>query len=267
VTRTSSYPVEHVSGSLPIRVVAAPEAVFQLTDTEWRILFRDALPGTACGLLRSDVAVEPLDRRRCEVTLSGEGPPAFRGRLVVRAPATTVRGDLETRRAALDRAGTVTEAVERGAWWLDPARFDGYGPLGTTSVVGVRLRDVQPGPSVRPARLPLVLDFGPSGVVLRGWRNRMALRWADVTAIEVEDAASGAGGASRLARPHARGRHDTGIVVRLADGGHVRFATDQGAPPAVRAKLAALAEAVAGRSAHPGTTAQPPIDVPSLPVR
>jgi hypothetical protein len=215
VARTVSYALVRFRTSLPAHPAPATGGRLQLTDAEWRVVFHPPRPGIRCGLLRSRIDVEPVTRHRCRVTVHDRDTDEFRGSFVVRARARRVRADVDRRMAVLDRAGDVIASVEDGQWWRDVRRFDGLGWARTASVAGVRCRGGRWGAdTVAPTRWTKVLDVGPDGVTLRGWRTRAELPWETVDGIEV----TGDRDCSRrrgAGRPGAHGRADGGTVVRL----------------------------------------------------
>ena len=249
MARTVSYPLVRFRASLPARPVPEPEGRLQLTDSEWRLVFRPPHPGVRCGLLRSRIDVEPLARRLCRVTVHDRGTDDFRGSFVVRARAERVQAAVDRRMTALDRAGEVTASVENGQWWWDVRRFNELGWARTASVAGVGCRGGSWGPdTVARTRLTKVLDVGPGGVTLRGWRNRAVLPWETVDAIEVtsdRDPSAPRG----IGRPARRGRPADGTIVRLRSrtGDELVFHTALSSTSDIAARLRPFQEQLAHR--------------------
>ncbi len=219
----------------------------QFTDTEWRLVFRQPQPGVKCGLLRSRIDVEPLARHQCRVTVHDRGTDEFRGSFVVRASAERVQADIERRMRALDLAGEVTAAVEDGEWWRDVRLFRDLGWARTVSVAGVRCRKGSWGTdSIKRTRMTKVLDFGPDGVTLRGWRTHAVMPWGTIDTIE---AMSDRGPSSPRAvgRSARHGRRPSGTIVRLRSraGDELIFHTVLSSTADIAARLSALQDQLA----------------------
>ena len=190
MTKTSTYGIdriERLSHPLPI-LGSEREAVFQLSDTSWRLMFHDSGRCMSCGLLRSKLEVEYVDSRTCRLSVTGDDSDGFQGAVVLIAPARKVKADLAARKASLEHAGKVVAAVQSGSWWWDARVFDGLDWSERCSVAGVRYRAGWWGTGrISPSMLPKVLDFGPHGIVLRGWRVRLVIPWDTVAGVEVTE--------------------------------------------------------------------------------
>jgi hypothetical protein len=206
MAKVSTYRLDNYD--LPPGCINAPGGLFQLSDAEWHLLSRDPDGGVSCGLRRSQVEVEELGRRRCQVTVSDDHDGGFHATFVLRARAGAVRDDLRHRLSSLDRSDEVLAAVERGQWWRDVRVFDELGWSRTRSIAGVRCNGGRWGAiRAKRTRLARVLDFGPKGVSLRGWRTRLAIPWDGIAAIEVTD--------DRHAAAHgSQDGKGTGILLR-----------------------------------------------------
>ncbi len=186
MAKVSTYRLENYG--VPAGAVVRPGGLFQLSDAGWHLLFPDPGSGVGCGLLRSQVEVEDFGRRRCQVTVKDDREDGFHATFVLRAGADNVRTDLGDRLSSLDRSGEVIAAVESGQWWRDVRVFDQLGWSRTRSIAGVRCKAGQWGTiRAKPALLARVLDFGPNGVSLRGWRTRLVVPWEEIAAIRVTD--------------------------------------------------------------------------------
>ncbi len=186
MTRMSTYAVERFEGKIPGPPWHDDErdAVFQLTDCSWRLIFRDAMGGVSCGLLNSRLKVEPAGARACTVAIEHSSNGAS-GTVVLRAPAARVEQDLNHRLASVGRSSATLAAVERGEWWSDPRLFEALDWSGSLSVAGVHYRAGWWGTGrFKPSMSAKVLDFGRSGIVLRGWRPRLLIPWDAVASIE-----------------------------------------------------------------------------------
>ncbi len=163
--------------------------IFQLSDASWHLVFEPPRSGVSCGLLRSLVEVQTTRRgRRCRVMVAEEGGDGFEATFVLRARADAVRADLRRRHQSLDQAAEVVAAVEGGEWWRGADAFDGLGWSATRSLAGVRcIGGDWESDGLGPTRRAKVLDFGPGGVSLRGWRTRLRFPWDSIAAIEVAD--------------------------------------------------------------------------------
>ncbi len=247
--RTVSYPLVGFRASLPAHPAPATGGRLQFTDTEWRLVFRPPRPGVRCGLLRLRIEVEPEARRRCRVTVHDRDSGDLRGSFVVRARARRVQADIDRRLAALDRAADTVASVDAGRWWMDGRAFDDLGRSRTASVAGVRCRGGTWGPdAVAPSRWTKVLDVGPRGVTLRGWRTRAVLPWESVDDIEVtvDRDPSRRRGAGRTG---AHGRVDGGTVVRVRSrtGDELEFHTALSSAADIAFRLHPVQEQLADR--------------------
>lgn len=192
MAKASSYKIAFYDGGLPGRPDPMRAGLLQLSDTEWRVLFRDAKPGVVCGLRRSTVTCDDLGYGLCRVTISDAIEESFTTVLTIEADSGTFERDLEHRRNELDLSMRRVDAVRKGAWWLDDAAFRPFGWSRTCSLAGIWYVSGWWGPGeVRRSRLPRVLDLGPDGVSLRGWRSGPTLPWDEIAAIEI---GSGDGG-------------------------------------------------------------------------
>lgn len=188
--RDSTYSVARIEGtSAPLHMVASErECVLELTEARWCLAFRDSRRSLTGGLLVSRFAVEGSGGRTCLVSIADVSGDGFNGTVVVRAPAARVRRDLDRRYATLDRAAVLVAQVTAGAWWLDPRVFEGLDWSGRRSVAGVRYRAGWWGTGrLKSSMLPKILDFGPRGVVLRGWRVHLVIPWDAVESLRVLD--------------------------------------------------------------------------------
>ncbi len=215
MTRTVSFVVVSFRASLPACPVPASEARLLLTDSEWCVVFRHPQLGVRCGLLRSRIDVVPVTRHRCRVTVHDRGTDEFRGAFVVRARARRVQAAIDRRMTALDLAAEVTASVGDGQWWRDARRFHDLGWARMASVAGVTCPGGTWGTVTVPrTRVTKVLDVGPGGVTLRGWRKLAVLPWETVEDMEVaaDPDPSTPGGAGRA----VPGGHPAGgTIVRL----------------------------------------------------
>ncbi|MGH9208828.1 MAG: hypothetical protein ACRD1G_20165, partial [Acidimicrobiales bacterium] len=210
MAKISTYRLD--SYGRPPEAVDAAGGIFQLSDAEWRLLFSDSRSGVTCGLLRSQLEVEPVSRRRCRVVVRDDFQGGFRATFVVRARARRVRSDLRDRLKSLRRSREVMAAVDAGQWWRDVRSFDGAGGSLTRSVAGVGCQGGRwESGRVKRTRLARVLDLGPKGVSLRGWRTRLTIPWDTIAGIEVVDGRRES--AADYGRSHGRFR-GTAIVVR-----------------------------------------------------
>jgi hypothetical protein len=240
MAKVSTYRLDNYD--LPPGSINPPGGLFQLSDAEWHLLSRDPGGGVSCGLRRSQVEVEELGRRRCQVTVSDDRDGGFHATFVLRARAQAVRDDLAVRLASLDRSGEVIAAVERGQWWQDVRVFDRLGWSRTRSIAGVRCNGGRWGAiRAKRTRLARVLDFGPNGVSLRGWRTRLAIPWDGIAAIEVTDGRHSA----------ARGSQDgkgTGILLRSHSDEELAFYTVVSNQTEIGTQLSSLLEHLDGAS-------------------
>lgn len=164
MTKPTVYRIQLHDGSLPGQPLPPERGLFELRDAEWRLHFRHLDPAVTCGLLRSDVEVRAIDRRRCLITLSGRDTPEFTLHLVVRARARRVRADIEHRRNRLGRERELLDAVRDGRWWRDDRIFDRFGPLKTVSITGARyLGGLARTVRVKPTRGRSGDGFRPAG--------------------------------------------------------------------------------------------------------
>ena len=188
MTKDSIYSVARIDGlGTPLPTVSTErDCAFELTDSRWRLIFRDGRTGLSGGLFHGRLAVEDAAGRACRVTIEDVSGPGFHATVVVRARAAKVRKDLEARLASLERSGEIVANVEAGSWWLDSRVFDDLDWSQRRSLAGVSYRAGWWGTGrLQPSMLPKVLDFGPRGVVLRGWRVRLAIPWDAIASLHV----------------------------------------------------------------------------------
>jgi hypothetical protein len=205
-----TYQLLGYDGGLTLDPNPADSGEFQLTDTHWRLLLTDRRDGLQCGLLQSSISVEGIDRRRSLVRLEVAGSGGSAGILLVAGRPEVLKGDLGHHMAALDRAERSLAAAEQGEWWMDSRVFEQLGTTRRVSIAAVRFDER--GWHEQPRRrrwLTSVLDFGPEGIVLRGWRTRLKIPWADVASIEVT-------AATPVAPAHRRGRSKQPEAPRTA---------------------------------------------------
>jgi len=188
MTKESTYSVASIDGlRAPLPTVPTErDCDFQLSDARWRLVFRDGRRGVSGGLLNSQLTVERKRGRTCRVSVVDDTKGGFTGTLVLRAREATVRRDLDDRLGSLERAGTVVDEVAAGAWWKDARVFEGLGWSQRCSMAGVHYRAGWWGTGrLQPSMLPKVLDFGPRGIVLRGWRTRLVIPWDAVGSMRI----------------------------------------------------------------------------------
>lgn len=232
MSKTKSYRLD--SQGPPGRPEPPNGGTFRLSDGSWSLVYGPTGGGVTCGLLRSRVEVQATRRRRrCRVTVTEEGESGLTATFVLRARAADVRVDLEGRLASIDRASEVITAVEGGAWWRGADAFAALGWSRTLSVAGVRRigGDGEAG-RARPMRLARVLDLGPNGVRLRGWRTRWAIPWEDVASIEVSDPAP-----LTDAPTASAGRGGSVVTVRNRGGERVVLQVALKSPSQLRTEL------------------------------
>jgi hypothetical protein len=243
MAKVSTYALENYVGGHPPGEVHAPEGLFQLSDAEWHVLFRDSRSGLTCGLLRSTVEVEEAGRRHCRVTISDDADGGFSGSFVLRARADDLRTDLGNRISSLQRSGEVIAAVGEGQWWRDIRVFDTLGWSRTRSIAGVHCRGGEWGKSrIKRSRRARVLDFGPNGVSLRGWRTRVVIPWDSIAAIEVTSGHP----VSAAAVPDDRQKFSgVAILLRSHTAQEIVFHTMLSTPSAISAHLSDLIDRLA----------------------
>jgi hypothetical protein len=214
----STYIVSRLEGLRTALPIAPSERAcdFQLSNARWRLVFRDGRRGISGGLLNSRLGVEAAGRRRCRVTIEDDTGGGFSGTAVIHARPAKLRRDLDQRLAALERAGEVVAEVAAGSWWVDDRVFAGLDWSERCSLAGVHYRAGWWGTGrLQPSMLAKVLDFGPGGVVLRGWRTRLVIPWDAIGSIRVLP-----GDCWVLTETVPRHQHPTGttVVIRsLAD--------------------------------------------------
>jgi hypothetical protein len=237
--RPSVYRI-HVHDGAPGGIALPPErGLFELRDSEWRLHFRHLESTISCGLRRSGFDVRSIDRRRSLVTLSGRDEPVFTLQLLLWARARSIRTDFERRLARLDETRDALEAVERGEWWRDARVFERFGPLGTMSLTGVRYRGGLPRTSkVKTTRIGQLMDFGPTGITLRGWRTHLSIPWEQVARIEPGSFPKG----TPQSQPPRSETDAPQIVVGLSDGSRVRFSVPGSSEKGLRARLEPISD-------------------------
>jgi hypothetical protein len=241
MTKDSTYQVARLEVSDPsLRSVAVgSEGVFQLTDVNWRLMFRDPKRGLSCGLLRSQLQVEPMDRRTCRVSISDDSSEGFNGSVILNAPAERVQFDLHRRLVSLGHSGEVIAAVGKGEWWRYAQIFDRFNWSHRCSIAGVRYRAGWWGTGkIKPSMLAKVLDFGPRGVALRGWWTQFVIPWDAIASITVS-AGDGWSLANGAEAAHRR-RIGTSVLVRSQAGQDAVFFTPLLSPSEVGDLLAPL---------------------------
>ena len=214
----STYSVARLEGlstALPIPP-SERDCDFQLSDSRWRLVFRDGRVGISGGLLNSRLQVEEAGRRTCRVTIGDDTGGGFHGVAVIHAGAARVRRDVDRRLASLERAGDVVAEVAAGSWWMDERVFAGIDWSERCSLAGVHYRAGWWGTGrLQPSMLAKVLDFGPRGIVLRGWRTRLVIPWDTVASVR---ALPGDCWVPTEAPPHHGTATGTTVVIRsLAD--------------------------------------------------
>jgi hypothetical protein len=247
MAKVTTYEIDRLEGSIPSSLVASErEGVFQLTDADWRLVFRDSGRGLSCGLLRSELKVEPVDRRLCRVSIADSSTSgstgSFNTAVVLNARPNKVRSDLARRLESLKLSGEVMAAVGAGQWWRDSEVFDSLDWSHNRSIAGVQYRAGWWGTgSFKPSMLPKVLDFGPRGVAFRGWRTRFVIPWDTITAIKVLDGdcwlVEGLEG-------ERRSPLGTTLAIRSPAGQDAVFYTPLQPPAAVRALLEPLTDSL-----------------------
>jgi hypothetical protein len=241
MTKDSTYEIARLEVSDPsLRSMAVGrEGVFQLTDVNWRLVFRDSRRGVSCGLLHSQLQVEPMDRRSCRVSISDDSSEGFNGSVILNAPAERVQFDLHGRLVSLGHSGEVIAAVGAGEWWRYAQIFDGFNWSHRCSIAGVHYRAGWWGTgTIKPSILTKVLDFGPRGVALRGWWTQFVIPWDAIASITLS-AGDGWSLATQAEAAHRR-RIGTSVVIRSQSGQDAVFFTSLLSPAEVRDLLAPL---------------------------
>ncbi|HXW34068.1 MAG TPA: hypothetical protein VEJ87_05770 [Acidimicrobiales bacterium] len=237
MTGTSTYDISSmgITGRVSPAIAVGRDGAFQLTDSTWRVLSRDAESGLSCGLLASRLSVEPVDRRSCRVAIEGLGGLELSCSIVLMAPARRVKLDLEERLVSLERSRQVALAIVAGEWWRSRQVFDDLDWSRRRSIAGVRYRSGWWGTGkLKPSMLAKVLDFGPNGVVLRGLRVRFLIPWDAIRSIGVAPGDAWAYGAP--VTRHAI-RVGSTIVLRSSAGQDAVFFTPLLLPSEVQAIL------------------------------
>jgi hypothetical protein len=188
MTEYSTYNVARLKGmSAPLPMVSSErECVFQLTDARWLLVFRDSRQGLSRGLLTGRLGVEDAGRRTCRVSLNDPSGNGCDGSVILHASAARVQRDLDRRLASLERSAALVTQIASGEWWLDRRVFLRLDWSGRSSVAGIRYQAGWWGSGrLKPSMLPKVLDFGPRGVVLRGWRTHVLIPWDAIESLRV----------------------------------------------------------------------------------
>ena len=225
MAKETTYSVARIEGvSAPLPTTASErDCDFQLSDARWRLVFRDGRRGVSGGLLNSRLTVERTPGRTCRVSIVDDTGGGFTGTLVLHAREAKVGRDLDNRMASLERAGTVVDEAASGAWWKDVRVFDRLDWSQRCSLAGVHYRAGWWGTGrLPPSMLAKVLDFGPRGIVLRGWRTRLVIPWDAVGSMRVHagDAWVPPGTAEHQVKPMG-----TTLVVRSLAGQDAVFYT------------------------------------------
>ncbi len=231
--------------------------MFELTDVDWRLHFRHLDATIACGLLRSTVDVGPIGKRRCLLTLTNADQPAFLVHLVVRARPRKVRADVEARMEGLEGGRELAAAIAAGQWWRDPAAFEQWGACRAHSIVGVRYLDGLPRTTkVKSTRSRQLVDVGPNGISLRGWRTHLTIPWEHVASAEVVDhcaAAAESGETDERPRAVPVLGTDATLELDLHDGSRVRFGAPRSSLDDLHATFEPLSRFI-GPGVHRATT-------------
>jgi len=225
MAKETTYTVDRIEGAtIPLPTVPAErDCALRLSDARWQLVFRDGGTALSGGLLGSRLAVEKAAGRTCRVSIEDGSAGGFSGTAVVRSSAIRVRRDLKGRLASLERSRGVVADVGSGQWWLDTRLFDGLDWSGRRSLAGIHYRAGWWGTGRQGATtLPKVLDFGPRGIVLRGWRTRLVIPWDAVRSLRLlaGDAWVPAGTV-----PDGAGTAGTTVVVRSRTGQDAVFFT------------------------------------------
>ena len=117
------------------------------------------------------------------------------------------------------------------------------------SLTGVRyLGGLARTVKVKSTRIGQVLDLGPPGIALRGWRTHLAIPWERVARLEVRAIET----SSDPKTEPARTAHDSPVIeVYLHDGSKVRFSVRGATEDELYARLDVLAERLGGLSSEP----------------
>jgi hypothetical protein len=206
--------------------------VLELSDVSWTVYFRESRRVLSCGLANCSTVVESLSGRRCQLIIADVEDDAFGVELRIRAPARRLARDLDRRRAELEYARRVVDAVAAGDWWMDARVFDGLEWARTCSIAGVRYRHGWWGTGrIKPTMSAKVLDLGPAGIRFRGWRTRFLVPWDVVGSIWIIEGDAWVLDASD--EPVATGSGST-IVIRSRSGQDAVFYTPLMQADAVR---------------------------------
>jgi hypothetical protein len=187
VGRSSRYILRGYDGGLPPHPRPEVEGVFALNGLRFQLEFRGTRAGVAGSLRSVAIDVTSTGSTSCRVTVKSASDPSVAGTFSLpRTDAETLRADLEARHEEIRRGRALRARVEAGEWWLDPAFFARLGRAGTVSVTGVRYLGGWSG-ATEPSgpRHSRILDLGPDGVSLRGFRRSFTIPWLSVTGLEV----------------------------------------------------------------------------------
>lgn len=237
--KMATYRLDRYDGGLSQQPEPSDEGMLRLSDTHWILTFTDQDVGVSGGLLRSELSVEAVDRRRSVLRLTSEGSGSCS--MVLLAPAQKVKEVVTLRMANLARTCNAVDGVADGQWWRDSRVFSELGPLHTTSIGSVRYEGGWwKDDRVRRNRRPAVLDFNAEGIVLRKWRRKLSLPWALVDSLEIVEgeALPDAEIDETLALQYSSA--DTTLIVRSPSGRMARFSTAVIPPDQVRLRLAPI---------------------------
>ena len=256
--KMATYRLDRYDGGLSQQPEPSDEGMLRLSDTHWILTFTDQDVGVSGGLLRSELSVEAVDRRRSVLRLTSEGSGSCS--MVLLAPAQKVKEVVTLRMANLARTCNAVDGVADGQWWRDSRVFAELGPLHATSIGGVRYEGGWwKDDRVRPNRRRAVLDFGPEGVVLRKWRRKLALPWALVDSLEIIDGPSTNSSRANIddtLEPKLAGSgQGTTIIVRSPSGRTARFSTPTMTPDSIRIRLSPITERLEDVGGHPPSAA------------
>jgi hypothetical protein len=188
MTKDTTYSVARIEGpsaALPMFPFER-ECALLLSDARWHLICRASGFGVSGGLLPGRLTVEARGRRSSGVSIVDSSGDGFEASVVLHASASRVQRDLDRRLSSLERGAELVAQVTSGAWWLDGRVFSRLDWSGRRSVAGIRYRAGWWGTGrLKPSMLPKVLDFGPSGVVLRGWRTHVVIPWDAIESLRV----------------------------------------------------------------------------------
>jgi hypothetical protein len=253
-----TFRLDGYDGGLDQQAEPVADGLLQLTDTHWGLTFPEKEVGVSGGLLRSDFAVEAIDRRKSLLRLTTDDGGTCS--MVVLARAGRVEKVVALRMAGLARICETVEGVSSGQWWRDPQVFAELGQLRTTSIGGVRYEGGWwRNERVRPTHRRAVLDFAPDGLLLRRWRKKLFLPWALIDNLEIIDGPPGVAARHVVDAPpvprESGDRPGATIIVRSPSGRVARFSTAIMTPDSVRLRLAPIIQRLEETAAQrPRTT-------------